>query len=335
MPSNVLITAASRRVALVQAFQSALRASGGGRVIVSDINPLSPAVHVADRAYLVPLSSAPGYLDEIRSICELESIDLVIPTIDDELELFAQARLGFARQGIRVAVSAPATAALCNDKLATCEHLRAHGVAAAATYLPGTLPQDLPLPLFIKPRVGRGGIGAYRAQSTRDLAFFVEYVAQPVVQEYLDGPEFTIDVLCDFDGCVLSVVPRERVVIRAGVIDRGRTSNDPALFDLALACARAIPFAGAINIQCRVVNGRPIVFEINPRFSGGIPLTIAAGADFPRMLLDLAVGRPVAPAIGAFTPDFWMTSYEASLFLDQDRVDALTQAVSTGIKEVA
>jgi carbamoyl-phosphate synthase large subunit len=335
MPCNVLITAASRRVALVQAFQAALRANGGGRVIVCDINPLSPAVHVADRAYLVPLSSAPDYLDEIRTICELEAISLVVPTIDDELELFARARESFAVRGIGVAVSSPETTALCNDKLATCAHLRAHGVAAAATYVPGTLPERISLPLFVKPRVGRGGIGAYRAQSARDLAFFVDYVDDPVIQEYLDGPEFTIDVLCDFQGRVLSVVPRERVVIRAGVIDRGRTSNDPRLIDLALACAGAIPFAGAINIQCRVANGRPVVFEINPRFSGGIPLTIAAGADFPRMILDLAAGRRVSPAIGAFTPDFWMTSYEASIFLDRDRVNALTQAVPAGIREVA
>lgn len=335
MPCNVLITAASRRVALVQAFQAAVRATGGGRVIVCDINPLSPAVHVADRAYLVPLSSAPDYLDEIRTICELEAISLIVPTIDDELELFARARESFAVRGIGVAVSSPETTALCNDKLATCAHLRAHGVAAAATYLAGTLPERISLPLFVKPRVGRGGIGAYRAQSARDLAFFVDYVDDPVIQEYLDGPEFTIDALCDFQGRVLSVVPRERVVIRAGVIDRGRTSNDPELIDLALACAGAIQFAGAINIQCRVANGRPVVFEINPRFSGGIPLTIAAGADFPRMILDLVAGRQVSPAIGAFTPDFWMTSYEASIFLDQDRVNALTQAVPAGIREVA
>jgi len=335
MPCNVLITAASRRVALVQAFQAAVRATGGGRVIVCDINPLSPAVHVADRAYLVPLSSAPDYLDEIRTICELEAISLIVPTIDDELELFARARESFAVRGIGVAVSSPETTALCNDKLATCAHLRAHGVAAAATYVAGTLPERISLPLFVKPRVGRGGIGAYRAQSARDLAFFVDYVDDPVIQEYLDGPEFTIDALCDFQGRVLSVVPRERVVIRAGVIDRGRTSNDPKLIDLALACAGAIQFAGAINIQCRVANGRPVVFEINPRFSGGIPLTIAAGADFPRMILDLVAGRRVSPAIGAFTPDFWMTSYEASIFLDQDRVNALTQAVPAGIREVA
>ncbi len=323
MPSSVLITAASRRVALVQAFQRALAARGGGRVIVTDINPLSPAVHVADRAYLVPLSDAPGYLDEIWSICDAEDVGLVIPTIDDELEIFAGARDRFLARGVRVAVSSPDTARICNDKFATCVHLRTRGVAAAETFLPSTVPPSPHYPLFVKPRVGRGGVGAYRVRNARELAFFVDYVAEPVVQQYLDGREFTIDVLCDWQGQIVSVVPRERVVIRAGVIDRGRTSNDPALIALAVAVADALPFAGAVNIQCRVVKGRPVVFEINPRFSGGIPLTIAAGADFPGMLVDLANGREVRPSVGAFQADFWMTSYEASVFLDDDRVDAL------------
>jgi carbamoyl-phosphate synthase large subunit len=149
------------------------------------------------------------------------------------------------------------------------------------------------------------------------LDFFLGYVADPVVQEYLAGPEFTIDLMCDFSGRPLSIVPRERVVIRSGVIDRGRTVNDQALIDLAVACSRALQFAGPINIQCRVVDGRPTVFEINPRFSGGIPLTIAAGADFPRMLLQLALGRRVEPSIGSFKSDLWMTSYESSVFLDR------------------
>ncbi len=132
---------------------------------------------------------------------------------------------------------------------------------------------------------------AFPARDAVELAFFLRYVSTPVVQEYLDGPEFTLDVLCDFEGRPLSVVPRERVVIRAGVIDRGRTVQDPRLIALALACADVFRFAGPVNIQCRMVDGSPKVFEINPRFSGGIPLTIAAGADFPAKLVDLALGR--------------------------------------------
>ena len=336
MPCNVLVTAASRRVALVEGFKRAVSASGGGRVVVTDINPLSPAVHVADRAYLVPLSSAPDYLDEIAEVCASESIDLIVPTIDDELELFASARTGFEKRGIRVAVSPAETTAICDDKQRTCNHLRAHGVAAAQTWRANDVPADAAFPLFVKPRVGRGGVGAHKAATPKELAFFANYVPDAIVQEYLDGPEFTIDVLCGFDGTILSAVPRERVVIRAGVIDRGRTSADPALLDLARQTSSALPFAGAINIQCRVVDGRPVIFEINPRFSGGISLTIAAGADLPRLLVDLTLGRPVPPAVGRFVADLWMTSYEASIFLDDDRVRALSaSAARRRMQEVA
>jgi carbamoyl-phosphate synthase large subunit len=312
---NVLMTAASRRVALVQGFRRALHELGGGSVTVTDVNPLSPAVYFADRAYRVPLATDPTYMDVVLAICVAERVGLVVPTIDDELMPFALAKPAFEAAGARVAVSAATTIGICDDKYQTCKALQGHGIAAASSWLPGELPATPEFPLFIKPRIGRGSVGAHRATNARELAFFLDYVASPVVQEYLDGPEFTIDVLCDFAGRPLSIVPRERVLARAGVSDRGRTSNDPRLMALAESCVAALPCAGAINIQCRIVNGRPVVFEINPRFSGGIPLTIHAGADFPRMLVQLGLGTEVAPAIGAFRDNVWMTNYEASVFL--------------------
>lgn len=322
MSRNVLITAGSRRVPLVQGFQRALSQSAhGGVVVVTDVNPMSPAVYAADRAFRVGLSRDPDYIDQILAIAVGEGVGLVVPTIDDELETFGRARARFAEHGILVAVSRPETTALCDDKFATCRELASRGVAAAQSWLPGSLPDQPPFPLFVKPRQGRGGVGAYRIRNERDLAFFLDYVDSPIIQEYLHGPEFTIDVLCDFAGRPLSIVPRRRDVIRAGVIDRGCTVNDPALIALAQACTTALPFFGAINIQCRVVDGTPVVFEINPRFSGGIPLTIEAGADFPRMLVDLAAGRAVAPVIGQFRDRLWMTNYEASVFLEDGRVD--------------
>lgn len=316
---NVLVTAASRRVPLVQAFRRAVRRlPGQGRIVVTDVNELSPAVHFAHRAYRVPLAGEPGYLDSLLDICVEERIGLLVPTIDDELPHIAGARATFEERGVRVAVSPRRTTEICDDKQAACEYLRAHGIAAATTYAPDSVPTPAPLPLFVKPRVGRGGVGAFAARTERELAFFLDYVADPIVQEFLPGREFTIDLFCDLDGRPISAVPRERVVVRAGVIDRGRTVADPRLIDLALRTARVLPFRGAVNLQCRLVGDRPVMFEINPRFSGGIPLTIAAGADFPQMLVDLAVGRPVVPALGQFTADLWMTNYESSLFLDDE-----------------
>jgi len=355
---NILITAGSRRVPLVQAFRHALRSLRlPGAVIVTDVNPLSPAVHVADRAYRVPLSNDADFLPELLGICESEQIRMVVPTIDDELPLFGREHARFAALGSVVAASSESTALLCEDKFATCAHLTASGVAAARTYVPAAVTADVPLPLFIKPRVGRGAVGAFAIRSQRELEFFRDYVPDPIIQEYLDGPEFTIDVLCDFAGRPLSIVPRERVVIRAGVIDRGRTVNDARLIDLAKAACAAIPFAGPLNIQCRmssqprragvpvdskerrqgmpVDSAEPVIFEINPRFSGGIPLTIQAGADFPRLLIQLAAGQRVDPIIGQFRSELWMTNFESSFFLDASRVRLETWAPRQTLEDVA
>jgi len=333
---NILITAASRRVPLVRAFQQALTGTGqGGRVVVTDVNPLSPAVYAADRAFRVPFASDPSYIDTVLAIALAEGIGLVVPTIDDELPVFGRALDRFAGHGIRVAVSSPDTTELCNDKYGTCRTLAAHGIDAASSWLAGELPADLPFPLFIKPRRGRGSIGAHAVRNQRELDFFLDYVSDPVVQGYLDGPEFTIDLLCDFSGRPVSVVPRRREVIRAGVIDRGCTVRDQRLIDLALACAGVLPLVGAVNIQCRMVDGRPVVFEINPRFSGGIPLTIAAGADFPRMLIDLARGRTVRPAIGRFRDRLWMTSFETSIFVDEAQIVLPAHQPAAAVEAVA
>jgi carbamoyl-phosphate synthase large subunit len=291
-------------------------------------------VFVADRAYRVPLSSDSGYVDEVLRIAQHERCGLVVPTIDDELTAFAGAARRFLAAGIRVAVSPASTTTTCHDKLATCTELIAKGVAAATTWLPEDVPRRPAFPLFVKPRFGRGGVGAFPIRDRRDLEFFVGYVEGAIVQEYLAGREFTIDMVCDWAGVPIAIVPRERIVIRAGVSDRGRTVYDPALIALAQACASALPFAGPVNIQCRLVQGRPTVFEINPRFSGGIPLTIAAGVDVPGILVALAAGAPVRPCIGRFKENLWMTNYEASVFVEE-RQAVLAPLGPVDVAEVA
>ncbi len=113
---NILITAGSRRVPLVQAFQAALSRERRGRVVVTDVDPSSPAVHVVERAYRVPMATDAGYVDALLDICVAEQIRLVVPTVDDELEVVGQARARFAEVGAIVACSPAETAALCNDK---------------------------------------------------------------------------------------------------------------------------------------------------------------------------------------------------------------------------
>jgi carbamoyl-phosphate synthase large subunit len=280
------------------------------------------------------MATDPAYVEALLDLCRAERVGLLIPTIDDELTTLSEAAPMFLEHGVRVAVSPADSTRVCNDKHETARLLEARGIPVARTWLPDVLPSPVPLPLFIKPRTGRGGVGAFPVRTTRELAFFLDYVSDPVLQPFLDGPEFTIDVLCDFEGVPLSIVPRERAVIRAGVVDRGRTVRDSGLMALGMECARAIRAVGAINVQCRIVAGVPTVFEINPRFSGGIPLTIAAGADFPRWLVQLGRGRRVTPQIGRFQEGLWMSSYETSVFVAEQAI-GFSSTRTDAISEVA
>jgi carbamoyl-phosphate synthase large subunit len=316
---NILITAASRRVALIQSFVQALKKLGmNGNVITTDMNPFSPGLYFSDRHYMVPLTSDPRYIPIIRSICFKERVRLLIPTIDDELPLFGQHVDTFLATGVRVAVSSARTGGICNDKYSTWRFLSEKGIPVARTWLPSELDYPaLQYPLFLKPRSGRGSVGAHPVENERQLRFFLEYVADPVVQEYLPGREFTIDVLADFHGRVISVVPRERLVIRSGVSDRGRTLFHAGMIDLALRTAEALEIRGPANIQVKLHEDKATIFEVNPRFAGGIPLTLAAGADFAAWLIEMTCGRKVRSCIGKFTDGLVMSCFESAVFLPE------------------
>jgi carbamoyl-phosphate synthase large subunit len=332
---NVLITAASRRVALIQAFVQALKRLGiKGNVVTTDMNSLSPGLYFGNRQYIVPMTTAKNYIPMIKSICFKERIRLLIPTIDDELPLFGAYAPEFRAMGVRVAVSSERTGTICNDKHLTYKFLLEKSLPVARTWLPAELEySSLQYPLFLKPRTGRGSVGAHCIRNEKELQFFLAYVADPVVQEHLQGREFTIDVLADFNGKVISAVPRERLVIRSGVTDRGRTANHKELIDLGAATAEALGIQGPANIQVMLNNNGATIFEVNPRFSGGIPLTIAAGADFPAWLIEMCNGRKVRPCLGKFTDGLLMACYEAAVFMPD--VQSKELGISAGVNVIA
>lgn len=312
---NVLITAASRRVPLVRAFRNAVEKLGNGRVVTTDINPLSPALYFGHKHHIVPLTTDRYYIPIIESICDAEDVNLVIPTIDDELPIFGRAFLRFEQQGIAVAVSSEETSNICNDKYETFLFCQRNGIQTPATRLAANVDfGSLRYPVYIKPRFGRGSVNVFEVRNEKQLRLFLDYVPDAIVQDRLNGTEFTVDVLSDFTGQVLSIVPRERLVIRAGVSDKGITRRNNEIIAFAKEVAERLRIVGPANIQCKWEAGNVSLIEVNPRFSGGIPLTIASGADFTSWLVQLAAGVDVRPQIGKFKDALAMMSFEESIF---------------------
>jgi carbamoyl-phosphate synthase large subunit len=151
------------------------------------------------------------------------------------------------------------------------------------------------------------------------LEFLSDYVPNPIVQEYLPGPEITNDVICDLQGEVLGVVSRRRIEVRWGEVAKGVTVYDPAIVEACVKIARALPAIGPITVQCLLKDGAPHFTEINARLGGGVPLGIAAGADSPRWLLARAAGLPVEiPPLGAYQQGLYLTRFDDAHYLTED-----------------
>jgi carbamoyl-phosphate synthase large subunit len=315
-PFNILITAASRRVAMVRGFAHALEQVGvAGTVQVTDTDPYSTGLRFAHKGHMVPLSGSPAYLPSLLTICEKEDISLIVPTIDEELPSFGKWREEFVRRGVTPLVSESHVGAVCRDKYATYRWFADRGFPFAPSWLPSEIDfAAARYPLFIKPRQGRGSVGIHRVDNERALKFFLDYVENPIVQTYLTGDEYTVDALAGLDGRILSVVPRQRLIIRSGVCDRGVSRNNRAIIEISQAICEALNVVGPVNLQMMWLNGKATFFEINPRFSGAIQLTVAAGADFFRLIVEEALGRRPPSAIGDFADGVMMMSYEESIF---------------------
>jgi len=320
---NVLFTSAGRRVELLRAFRRAYHSLGlKGRILVTDIQPLAPAFQVADSAFVLPRLNDPSYVPSLLEIVRRQRVTLVFPLIDPDIPILAARRDDFANAGAKVMTPPASGAEIARDKWKTYQMYRELGIPAARSWLPEDLRKArMDYPLFIKPRGGSAGQGAFRVENERQLAFFLTYVDDPIIQECLPGPEITSDVICSAGGEVWAVVSRRRIEIRAGEVAKGVTVWDERIARACVKAAKGILAAGPISEQCILRDGEPFFSEINARFGGGCPLGIAAGANSPKWYLaEAARIPPKIPEMGKYRQGLSMTRYDESFFLPEDKI---------------
>lgn len=315
---NVVILSASRKVWLVRAFQQAVAICGGGRVLAVDIDPLAASFVVADQGVVGPRSDDANFIPWLLELCRRESIGLVVPTRDEELPVLAAAVARFSTAGVRVLVSRALSIAICQDKRRFVDFCRENGFAVPADV---DDPEDeLQFPAFRKPRVGKAGRGARRVASPAELRAEPFDPATEVLQKFVDDPEYTIDVCADFEGRIISVVPRERLRVVAGESVVTRTVGDPQLEAEAGRLVTALGLVGHVTVQAfRGVRSIRFI-EVNPRFGGAAALGFAAGCPTPEWLVRLAAGETVAARPGRFTSGLWMFRHSSDEFVNEESI---------------
>jgi carbamoyl-phosphate synthase large subunit len=254
-----------------------------------------------DRRLLVPRGDDPKFVPFLLEVCKARRIELLLPTVDSELVPLALARGDFEALGIALPICPLECLRACRDKHVLLGQME--GIAPVPDYEP--LTQDVAdrvtsFPRFVKPRLGAGSRGAAKITRCEDLEALPKDGSY-LVQEYLPGEEYSVDVYVRGDGEVVAAVPRERMKTDSGVAVTARTVDSPEVIDAAVRVARAIGVRYVANVQVkRAADGVFKLLEVNPRFPGTLPLTIAAGVDMPKLMVDEVAGKKLPDGLMPF-----------------------------------
>lgn len=319
---NILITSAGQRVSLVRAFQKELSATWPGyKVFATDMQPqLSAACNVSDRYFKVRRVTDAAYISDLIELCIANNVKMVVPTIDTELLVLAQNKELFSEQGIDVIISSVDFIEKCRDKRKINAFFQQRGIG-----IPDPVDKNNPtFPLFIKPYDGSLSVDTFLIQKAEELReehvtnerfLFMEYINKH------DYDEYTVDMYFDRNHRIRCIVPRKRIHVRAGEINKGITSRNLLVDFLKERLAVIDGAVGCLTGQffLHKTTGRIVAIEINARFGGGYPLSYHAGANYPLWLIQEYYKKQTIPYSNDWEDQLLMLRYDDEVIVHANK----------------
>ena len=270
----------------------------GHRVIGCDIYPQAwNIVSCETDAFFqsVLATERDAYIVQMTEAVRREHIDYLIPLTDVEVDVLCSCKAQFAALGCTICTPDEPAARLCRDKMKMAQELQGvcQTIPTRSPY--GWEPEDADFPLMLKPVHGRSSQcqavvrtkeAFHQALKQRD-----DYIAQP----YLDGKVFTVDVARDLYGNVQCLVRCELLRTVNGLGTTVRILPGHELEKVCTAIADCAGLVGVVNMEFIGHGDRYYFLEVNPRFSGGLGFSEAAGVGFAKLEILCHEGEFIGP----------------------------------------
>ena len=319
---NMLILSAGRRNSLIGNFKKAFE--NAGKIVATDNDLYSPAIHDADAYYIVPRINEPGYIDIILDICKKEKIDGICTLIDPEISLLAENADKFKKIGVIIFGSDYDVVMRCYNKYEMYKWLSQNGYKCAVThdnvsdFLEDEEKGKIKYPLFVKPTCGSASINIDKATDRETAIQLFERHDDMIIQEFLNGQEIGADCYVDMiSGKLISIFTKKKLKMRAGETDKSVSFCDPVLFDLIQKFVSESHFRGPVDIDLFSCDGEYYISEVNPRFGGGYPHAYACGIDIQKMMLNNLNGLENSPSIGKYRENVYMMKYSVEKIIEE------------------
>ena len=286
---NILITSAGRRVSLINAFKMVSKQlNTSSKIFITDLDLVrSPASYFADDSFKIGFFNDPSYINDLLEICLKNKISIIIPTLDTELILLSNSKSLFNDNGIDIVISDITLIEILRDKISTNTFFNSLNIKTPTIFNKN----NMVFPVFLKPLNGSNSKGIYKAENINEIKPSDLESKNMMILENIDNTiydEYTIDLYYDKNSFLKCIVPRIRLKVVGGESNQGITKKNEVL-DFVKDRFNFIEGAiGCLTLQVFSRKSNPldiIGIEINPRFGGGYPFSLNAGANFPEYII--------------------------------------------------
>lgn len=297
--SNVLVPGASAPAG-INTIKSLKLANFKGKILSTDSNKLSAGFYLSDYKEVIPEAENENYMDVLFKIIDKYGIDLLMPSSGYDIFPFSENKEKLVKYGAIPIISNRDVLEICRDKILTYNHLNKYFNLPFTTEEVNKINE---FPIIAKPRFGKGSRDVVKINDLKDLDYISCKYSNMIYQEYLPGEEFTIDVLSDMNSKPLVSVPRIRLQTRGGISTKGKIILDNELIEESFKIVRFLNIVGPCCMQVKKDKNNIFkLVEINPRLGGGTIFTTLAGANFPKMIIDMVEGNSIKiPPISEIT----------------------------------
>jgi carbamoyl-phosphate synthase large subunit len=281
----------------------------------ADPNTINPNIP-EDRRHQLPWATDPNFIHKIAKICQRLNIDLLVPSVDEELLELSRNANELAPTRLFLPVTEYIETML--DKLSMIRSLSEKGISVPISQALVDDLNDIHFPCISKPRSGRGSRDVRVLNSIADAMLLKltlgDRAEKIMVQDKIEGMEYTVQMLADDTGQLRAIVP-VRIDIKSGITIRAETEAEPHVIAACHSIHQAIPTSGCYNIQLmHTTEGKVLPFEINPRISTTFCLVVAAGVDPFAIFFKQYQGNDIIP----FDAGIKLRRHWTNFFLKQE-----------------
>jgi carbamoyl-phosphate synthase large subunit len=286
--------------------------------------------------YCVPkITDLEDYTNSILEIVESEEIDIIFPTLQDEIIIYRKLA---SQIKVKVALPSSDNFKILVDKESLYQYLEDSPLTKVVPKYFGFQKNDeleqLVKKYFadqkyvcVKPSQGHGGLGFGILTSRenylqaikngeRNIYSITDYcdidcTDKRILMEYLDGPEYSVDILVSH-GEIVVVVPRKRNRVSNGIVIEGQVVFNEELIRISSDVAKTLSRNGFLNLQFIESHQGYKLTDVNARFCGSQVMSLGAGVNFPYLFIQynlLEQYVSVSPKWGTRMVRYWESCF--------------------------